>query len=174
MGAPAPRSPGAPALPQSHMQRAGFPTAAVAPAVLSGEKAQGPQSTSGEHGASGPPTRPLQRCSALRPGWVSPQGWPHCPPALGQQRPLRPGQQRRCRAWRLTAHRKGSEAAQPATWEENSSVAEGGQGPLVRITPQSLTVMQVKRGQHTRTQKFWWRLMEKAAASQKPDPLETQ
>lgn len=52
VGAPSPHPPGAPVLPQTHMERTGFPTAALAPAALSGEKAQGSQSTSGAHGSS--------------------------------------------------------------------------------------------------------------------------
>lgn len=78
------------------------------------------------------------------------------------------GSSRRCRVRRLTrAQRTGSEAAQPTKWEENSNVEEGGQRPLVKITPQSLTGMQVKKGQHTEDT----RILEETDGE---GPLETQ
>lgn len=44
---------------------------------------------------------------------------------------------------------QGARPHSPRSGKENSNVEEGGQRPLVKITPQSLTGMQVKKGQHT-------------------------
>lgn len=105
VGAPSPHALEAPILPHTHVERMRFPTAALAPDAGSGEKrarlsgaeisehrqcaGHTPHGAAGhtwsrqrpELGLQGRPPRPLQRCSELRPGWVSQRGWASLSPS---------------------------------------------------------------------------------------------